>query len=104
MIDVNVQQLGMEAGGAAIIGGLIGFAFKRIAKLIAIIIGIELAIFRFLEARGIVTVDWERLTSGAISGTDQTTQAPPDWVWTILSTLSISAGFTIGFLIGYKQG
>jgi hypothetical protein len=29
---------------------------------------------------------------------------PPGWVSTILSTLSISAGFTGGFLAGFKKG
>ena len=105
MMDINVQQLGLEFGSGAVIGGIIGFAAKKIAKLIAVIVGLELALFKFLESRGILSVDWERL-SGGMTGAAKgaATGAPPDWIMTVLSTLSISSGFTGGFLLGFKKG
>jgi uncharacterized membrane protein (Fun14 family) len=104
-IDINLQQLGLELGAGALIGGIIGFAAKKVAKLIAVLIGIELAIFKFLESRGIITVDWERLTAGFVQASqDAASGAPPSWVQTILSTLSVSAGFTGGFLLGFRRG
>jgi uncharacterized membrane protein (Fun14 family) len=104
-IDINPQQLGLELGAGALIGGIIGFAMKKVAKLIAVLIGIELAIFKFLESRGIITVDWERLTAGFVQASqDAASGAPPSWVQTILSTLSVSAGFTGGFLLGFRRG
>ncbi|MGM0591575.1 MAG: FUN14 domain-containing protein [Halobacteriota archaeon] len=105
MVDINPQQLGIEFGSGALIGAIIGFAAKKVAKLLAVIVGLELALFKFLESREILTVDWERLTAGMIKTTESaTTGAPPDWVMTLLSTLSISAGFTGGFLVGFKKG
>jgi uncharacterized membrane protein (Fun14 family) len=105
MVDINVQQLGLEFGGGALIGGLIGFAAKKVAKLIAVIIGLELALFKFLESRQILTVDWERLTAGLVGvGETAASSTPPSWIMTILSTLSIGAGFTGGFLLGFKKG
>jgi uncharacterized membrane protein (Fun14 family) len=105
VIDINLQQLGLELGAGALIGGIIGFAAKKVAKLIAVLIGIELAIFKFLESRGIITVDWERLTAGFVQASqDAASGAPPSWVQTILSTLSVSAGFTGGFLLGFRRG
>ncbi|WEL29442.1 putative membrane protein, Fun14 family [Haloferax volcanii] len=104
-LSIDPQQLGIEFGSGAVIGGIIGFAAKKIAKLIAVIVGLELAVFKFLESRGIITVDWERLTGGLVSATqDAATGAPPDWISTILSTLSVSAGFSGGFLVGFKKG
>lgn len=104
-LSIDPQQLGIEFGSGAVIGGIIGFAAKKIAKLIAVIVGLELAVFKFLESRGIITVDWERLTGGLVSATqDPATGAPPDWISTVLSTLSISAGFSGGFLVGFKKG
>jgi uncharacterized membrane protein (Fun14 family) len=38
------------------------------------------------------------------AGEAAASQTPPNWVMTILSTLSISAGFTGGFLLGFKKG
>jgi len=105
MVGIDVQQLGLEFGSGAVIGGIIGFAAKKLAKVIAIIVGLELALFKFLESRGILQVDWGRLTGGLAGGaTDAAAGTPPDWVMSILSTLSISAGFTGGFLLGFRRG
>jgi len=105
MVDINAQQLGLEFGGGAVIGGVIGFAAKKVAKLIAVIIGLELALFKFLESRQILSVDWEKLTAGAVKATESaTSNTPPSWAMSILSTLSIGAGFTGGFLLGFKKG
>ena len=105
MVDVNAQQLGLELGTGAVIGGIIGFAVKKVAKLVAVIIGLELALFKFLESRRIITVDWEALTAGMVgAGEAAASQTPPSWIMSILSTLSVSAGFTGGFLIGFKKG
>ena len=104
-VGLNPQQLGLEFGSGAVVGGVVGFAAKKVAKLIAVIVGIELALFKFLESRGILTVDWDKLTAGVLkAGETAQTGAPPSWVMTILSTLSIGAGFTGGFLLGFRKG
>lgn len=105
MVDINAQQLGLELGTGAVIGAVIGFAVKKVAKLVAVIIGLELALFKFLESRRILSVDWEKLTAGMIDvGEAAASQTPPSWIMTILSTLSVGAGFTGGFLLGFKRG
>lgn len=105
MIDaINLQSLGMEFGTGAVIGGIIGFATKKIAKVIAVIIGVQLALFKFLESRGILTVDWDRLGAAFLDAGQVAEGTPPSWVQTILSTLSISAGFTGGFFLGWRRG
>ncbi len=105
MPSIDPTSLGIEFGSGAVIGGIIGFAAKKIAKLIAVLVGIELALFKFLESRGIISVKWDRLTAGLVEASqDAATGAPPSWISTILSTLSISAGFTGGFMVGFKKG
>lgn len=104
-LDVGFRQLGLEFGTGAVIGGLIGFAAKKVAKLIAVIIGLELVLFKFLESRGILQVNWDRLGASFLSaGEAATSQTPPSWLATILSTLSIGAGFAGGFFLGFKKG
>lgn len=103
--DVQLQQLGVEFGSGAVVGGIIGFAAKKVAKVVAVIIGLELALFKFLESRGILSVDWSQLTAGvARASQDAAAGQPPSWLMTILSTLSVSAGFTGGFLLGFRRG
>ena len=65
-LGIDPQQLGIEFGSGAVIGGIIGFAAKKVAKIIAIIVGLELALFKFLESRGILTVDWAALSAGVL--------------------------------------
>ena len=104
-LGVDPQQLGIEFGTGGVIGGIIGFAAKKVAKVIAVIVGLELALFKFLESRGILTVDWDELSAGFLKASRDATQgAPPSWIQTILSTLSVGAGFTGGFLVGFRKG
>ena len=104
----GLQQAGLEVGGGAMIGGIIGFAAKKVAKIIAILVGIELALFKFLETRGILQVNWEALTQAANNTTSAATDAagnqPPSWLTSLLGALPVSAGFTGGFLVGFRKG
>lgn len=100
---IEPQQLGMEFSGGVIIGILSGIAAKKLLQLFAILVGIEVALFKFLESRGILEVNWEKLTAGVL-GLTSSSESPPTWVMTILSTLSISAGFVGGFWFGFRKG
>ena len=103
----GVRQLGLEFGGGGLIGAVIGFAAKKVAKVIAVIIGIQLALFKFLESRNILQVDWSAITGVAQTTTASAGQAaagdPPSWLMSILATLPVTAGFTGGFLLGFKK-
>lgn len=104
----GMQQIGLEVGGGAVIGGVIGFAAKKVAKIIAILVGIELALFKFLETRGILEVNWEAISGAASNATAVAGGAaesqPPSWLMSLLSALPVSAGFTGGFIVGFKRG
>ncbi|ELY89257.1 FUN14 domain-containing protein [Natrinema altunense] len=105
MLDLDPTALGLEVGGGAVIGGVIGFAAKKIAKLLAIIVGVQLMAFRYLESQGIIIVDWNRLSAGLLKTQARAGDAANShWIHSLLSTLSIGAGFTGGFLIGFRRG
>jgi uncharacterized membrane protein (Fun14 family) len=104
---LNFQQMGLEVGTGGVIGGIIGFAAKKVAKLIAVLVGLELALFKFLETRGILEVNWDALTGATQDATASATTAagqPPSWIMSLLSALPVSAGFTGGFLVGFRRG
>jgi len=104
----SLQQMGLELGTGGAIGAIIGFAAKKIAKLIAIIVGLELALFKFLETRGILNVNWDAIRGSTQNVTSGATEAaagqPPSWITSLLSALPVSAGFTGGFLVGFRKG
>ena len=101
--ELNPQQMGLEFGGGAVIGAVIGFAAKKIAKLIAIIIGLELALFKFLETRGVLQVNWAKITDASADVGDGAQEAP-SFLMCFISTLPVGAGFAGGFLLGFKKG
>lgn len=93
----------MEAGSASLVGLVMGFAAKKIMKLVAVLVGIQLMAFKFLESRGILIVNWDQLTGTAKSSADLAAGAPPAWLDTIVSTLSVGGGFAAGFFLGFKK-
>ncbi|MFB6119601.1 MAG: FUN14 domain-containing protein [Halobacteriaceae archaeon] len=104
MVDLNLTSLGLEFGSGAVVGGIIGFAAKKVAKLIAILVGLELALFKFLESKGYITVRWDELTGGMLGAAQSTSGVNQEWIQPLLSTMSVSAGFTGGFLLGFRRG
>lgn len=102
---IDVTQLGLDLGTGGVVGGVMGFAAKKIAKIVAVLVGVQLALFKFLESEGILTVDWEAVSGGLLgAGSAATSNQPPDFVMSVLSTVSISGGFAAGFLAGFKLG
>jgi uncharacterized membrane protein (Fun14 family) len=102
---IDVTQLGLDLGTGGVVGGVMGFAAKKIAKIVAVIVGLQLAAFKFLESEGILTVDWERISGGMLdAGSAATSNQPPDFLMSLLSTLSVSGGFAAGFMAGFKLG
>jgi Uncharacterized conserved protein len=97
-------QLGIEVGGGAVIGAVVGYAAKKLARVVAVLIGIQLALFVFLESQRIITVDWERLSGGIVGASMGVSPTPPSWLMSIVSTMSVSAGFVGGFLLGFRRG
>ncbi|QSG09106.1 FUN14 domain-containing protein [Halapricum desulfuricans] len=103
MVALDPTQLGLEIGGSGALGFLIGFAAKKIAKVIAVIIGAELVLFKFLESRGIISVRWDKLTAGLAKAQETGTAQAQDWVTTFVSTAGVGAGFVGGFALGFKK-
>jgi uncharacterized membrane protein (Fun14 family) len=100
---IDLPGLGLQMGGSALMGAVIGFAAKKVAKVIAIIIGLELVLFKFLESRGVLSVNWDALTNASQTAADQGVQATQSLVETFVSTAGIGASFAGGFVLGFKR-
>jgi uncharacterized membrane protein (Fun14 family) len=102
--DVDASGLALQMGASAVIGAIIGFAAKKVAKVLAVVVGVQLVLFKFLETRGLVQINWERL-GGIFEGL--ATQAPGQaqtLVDTFVSTAGIGVGFAAGFYLGLRKG
>lgn len=89
-------------------GFLIGFAIKKVMKILAVVAGIFFAAIMYLETQNIISINWDRLratsdgavialtnAAGQIQGisTTETNLALP-------LTGSMAMGFAIGFMKG----
>ncbi|MEF8775447.1 MAG: FUN14 domain-containing protein [Haloarculaceae archaeon] len=103
-LDVDATGLILQMGGSGLIGLVIGFAAKKVAKIIAIIVGLELVLFKFLESLGFLQVNW-----GEMGGVFENfaTSAPgqaQSLVDTFVTTAGVGVGFAGGFYLGLKLG
>jgi uncharacterized membrane protein (Fun14 family) len=97
--SLDYHQLGVGFGGGGLVGAICGFAAKQLTKALALVFAVQLALFRLLEARGILSVDWALLASELTGTTPET----PGWLVALLSTVSVGSGFVAGFLLGFKR-
>jgi uncharacterized membrane protein (Fun14 family) len=90
-------EVGVAAFQGLIVGAVTGLVFKMATNLLKWFILIEFALLKWLESRGIVAVDWERITLGMVDiGIDATAQSQ-----SILVSISEMGTFGMGFFAGF---
>jgi uncharacterized membrane protein (Fun14 family) len=108
------MELGIAAtslGGGFFGGIVIGYAPKKVAKLIAIVLGMFLAGMAYLQYQGIASLNWNKvqnLTQGAAHAVINASQNGIPGVvtqhgfdsWGLPLTGGMAMGFTIGFMKG----
>ena len=125
---MNIESFAPTAatmGGGFFVGLLIGYAIKKVIKLLAIIVGLFLGILAYLQYHQIANINWNKLQtlsegtittlsnlliiqipsiSGISSGDSSHAAATASSLamtsFDITLTGSMSAGFTIGFMKG----
>jgi uncharacterized membrane protein (Fun14 family) len=60
-IESNIMPFVSTIGFGGIVGFLLGFALKRIMKILAVIAGVFFAALLYLETQHIVNVNWDKL-------------------------------------------
>jgi uncharacterized membrane protein (Fun14 family) len=119
----NFGQTGAAVGGGFFAGVLIGYALKKVIKLVAVIFGLFLAGLAYLQYHQITIINWNKLqqvSEGAITTLSNLTMQIPGissdsggdihatatasslamTSFGIPLTGSVSAGFTLGFIKG----
>jgi uncharacterized membrane protein (Fun14 family) len=116
---MNIDIVGSTAatiGGGFFAGILLGFALKKVIKIVAVIVGLFLAGLVYLQSQQIATINWDKIeevSEGAIITLANTTTiigsnnnnndiglAISNFGGVMPLAGSMSAGFTIGFLKG----
>jgi len=108
------MELGIAAtslGGGFVGGIVIGYALKKVAKVIAVVLGLFLAGLAYLQYQGIVSMNWNKLqivTQGVANTIINASQHGIPGVVTQHGFDSwgvpISSGMAMGIAIGFMKG
>jgi uncharacterized membrane protein (Fun14 family) len=99
IITPILTQLGV--GGIA--GLCVGFALKKIGKLLAILLGIAFLFLQYLAYIGIISINYSALQEWA-KGVAGQASAFEGVLTAIIANLPFSASFLLGFALGFKMG
>jgi uncharacterized membrane protein (Fun14 family) len=94
-----VFQLG--AGGVA--GFVVGYALKKLAKIVAFIAGLFFIALLYLAYVGIINVNYGGLLN-AIEGLMHSLGGASSWITAVIAVIPFAATFAVGFAVGLKVG
>jgi uncharacterized membrane protein (Fun14 family) len=111
----HVSSIAATIGGGFFVGVLIGYALKKVVKVVAVIVGLFFAGLAYLQYQQIVSINWNKLQAVSQNTVttlaNATTQIPgfnsSDHTAALaLSSLGIplSASMSMGFAIGFLKG
>lgn len=103
-MPAEFQQIGVQAGGGAAIGAVVGYAAKKILKIIMALIGVQMAFLAYLESQGFISVNWAQMNSVVGFGTEGGGAVVPPFLMNLFSIAPVGGGFSLGAIAGFKKG
>jgi uncharacterized membrane protein (Fun14 family) len=108
---MNAETLtsGFATIGGGFFGGLLlGYALKKVVKLIAVVVGLFIAGIAYLQYQQVTSINWDRI-EGAITGlANATTNTFNDYSIESLAMtnlgIPLTGGMSAGFAIGFMRG
>lgn len=99
IVSPLIYQLGIGGIG----GFIVGYAIKKIGKIIAVIIGLILIFLIYLSTQAIISINYGALFDW-LAGSLGMVGSAFSWVVGIISLLPFAGSFVVGFLLGFKLG
>ena len=89
-------------GGGGIAGWCVGYTLKKVAKVVAIFLGITFITLQYLAYKHVITVDWSKVQSAVDK---KHLEQSAEGVMSILTyNLPFAGSFIVGFFLGFKKG
>jgi len=98
-----LSPLAFQLGVGGIGGFIIGYAVKKISKLIVILIGLFVIALIYLSTQGIININYGALWK-ALEGSLSFAGQAASWLIGVISLLPFVGSFIVGFVIGLKLG
>jgi len=99
IITPVVYQLGLGGIG----GFVVGFALKKITKLLIAVLGIFIIALLYLGASNIITINFGALWNAVGDWLGGASQAA-SWLVGLISIIPFVGSFAVGFFLGFKMG
>ena len=96
-------SLGYQLGIGGIGGFIVGYAAKKLSKLIVIVLGLFLVALLYLGVRGIISINYDALWN-ALANSLGMAESAFSWIVGVISLLPFAGSFIVGFLLGFKLG
>jgi uncharacterized membrane protein (Fun14 family) len=105
---LTIESTLFAAGSGGIIGFLIGFAIKRVLKIMAVVVGLFFGVLIYLQSQSIINVNWDKLQSVSESTLSVVTNSITNsGQISIISTnlgIPLTGGLSAGLLLGFTKG
>jgi len=98
-----LSPLAYQLGVGGIGGFVVGYAFKKISKLIIVLIGLFIIALLYLGTSGIISINYGALWE-ALEGSFSFAGQAAGWLIGLISLLPFMGSFIVGFLLGFKLG
>lgn len=105
----TITSVSAAIGGGFFGGLLLGYALKKVVKLIAVVIGLFIAGLAYLQYQQIAYFDWEKIermvttTFGNVSSQIASNQDISSFAFTNLG-IPLTSGMSAGFAVGFMKG
>jgi uncharacterized membrane protein (Fun14 family) len=104
----NISSTLLTVGSGGLIGFLVGFALKRVMKILAVIIGLFFGALIYLQSQTIINVNWDKLESISESSLSVISNymTNTEQISTIMRNLGIplAGGLSAGLVLGFSKG
>jgi uncharacterized membrane protein (Fun14 family) len=108
----SIGAFAATLSGGFFVGILIGYALKKVVKLVAVVVGLFLAGLAYLQYQQIVVISWNKiptLSQNAASAlANAITQIPSfstDHTAAVVNFgIPLAGGMTMGFAVGFMKG
>jgi len=92
-----------EIGIGGVGGFVVGYALKKLAKFVALALGLGFVALQYLSYKGFVVIDYTALRDWVLNMMGQTTQLQ-GLITDIILHIPFGASFGLGFYLGFKKG
>ena len=89
-------------GGGGIAGWCVGYTLKKVAKVVAIFLGITFITLQYLAYKHIITVDWTKVQSAVDK--QHLEKSAEGYMSVLTYNLPFAGSFVVGFFLGFKKG